>query len=952
MKRIGTSFIISLFFLSTNAQQIGDTTRLHPLPSVPPNPSAIDIVILGDGYTLGQVGDTSLFSAHVDDIVEELINNTSPFIEYRNYFNIYRIDVASDTTGIDEPCLSAADSVATGPDSCIVQEFDTYFDCSFDGLSFDSTVIDRLATANFDSVRSVIMANGFDTANTFVFLVANCDSVYWPFSSSGGPEHLFGAGYWDEKVAICPSASVMSNGGNAVGDQRIATHEFIHAFSQVLDEYWTENYDGYASNTWNMSSSSDPDSVPWKNWVESTWYPGIEDTSITPYSAMGSLPVGVYPHRLVNESYYTQFNGGNQYVYDLDTTITWFKPTTYYNCKMEDATNDVLLCPVCREATIERIHGLAPAMYGHHPENSDSIDASEELTFSIDLIQTINNTVVVEWWLNGDSITTNGGTWQLDCDAPGWNIGTNTLTAIVEDRTPFIRIDDHSGHVQSVSWEIEFNGSEADLWMRDLLGDEGNTTPPAPIPYGSYDHGPDLWVRNQTDGILEHENPSFAQDSVFVYARVFNRGCKTSDQQHQISTFFTLAGPANAWPTYFDGTMPDIGNAIGTTAVGSAIATGDSAIVQFQWVLNKINGTVLDSQNYNVCLLARLDSTTTDPITYHPALGDYVYYNNNMVMHNMTIVDVDSAGFEVVNGNRYPPGGFILVGNPTNSNGVFDLLFDADPDQAGKPFSEQAEIHLVFQNEGWDIGSAIDDNELNGLRRKDQHTFLARADKAAITNISIPANTRVPLYIGYGFLTDEVESEMEYDYQVTQWKSGATGPMGGELYKVRRNPRYLFNADAGDDKEADKDAQVTVEAEDILEDATYNWYDMDGNRIYTGKDLTVTADITKKYKLEVIADIDGYKDYSEVEVKVKMGTITSITPNPANNQTVVSYNTQGSSSAYIAVFNTITGSSDQFIIPLGSGSLNLDLSTYQTGAYQLMLITDGVVRDSEGLMVE
>ena len=145
---------------------------------------------------------------------------------------------------------------------------------------------------------------------------------------------------------------------------------------------------------------------------------------------------------------------------------------------------------------------------------------------------------------------------------------------------------------------------------------------------------------------------------------------------------------------------------------------------------------------------------------------------------------------------------------------------------------------------------------------------------------------------------------------------------------------------------------MTVEAEDILEDAVYNWYDMEGDLIHTGKDLTVTADITKKYKLEVISEIDGYKDYSEVEVRVKMGEITNINPNPANGQTTVSYHTQGGSSTYLAVYNVITGSSNQYILPLGQSQLNLDLAGYQTGNYQVLLITDGVVRDTEGLMVE
>jgi hypothetical protein len=948
MKRIGTTFTFVLLSLASMAQ-VSDT--LWPVLPALPNPAAINIVILGDGYTNGQLGDGNLFDDHALAVKEELITNTSPFTEYANYFNIYRIDLESNETGVDDDCATpdCPHDIVGFPDSCVTNTFDTYFDVSHDGLSFANNPIHRLAVANFDSVASVLQANGFDTATTFVILLANCEGFYYPYSP--GTAHGLGGGYWTHKTAVCPAATFGQDNVQYQSDEKVVIHEFTHAFAQVLDEYWTDYAEDYAAETWNMSSSSDPDSVPWKNWVDQGWFIGIEDTTITAYEDAGTLPIGVYPHRVFATTY-DSINGHTQWEYNLDSVVGYFKPTTYYNCKMEDATNDVPLCSVCREATIERIHGLAPAMYGHGPDNNDTLTASEATNFNIDLIQTTNNTVVVEWQLNGDSITTNDGTWNLDCDLTEWNIGTNTLTAAVEDRTDFIRIDDHSDHTQTVSWTIEFNGAEADLWMRDLAGDQGNTAPPAPIPYGSYDHGPDLWVRNQTDGIIEHENPSYSQDSVFVYARVFNRGCKTSDPQRNLSTYFTLAGPANAWPSYFNGALPDTGNLIGTTVLNTAIVTGDSAIIEFEWNLNAINGTVLDSQNYNVCLLARLDSTVSDPITYDPSLGEYIYYNNNMVMHNMTIVDVDSAGFEVVNGNKYPPGGFILVGNPTTSNSVFDLHFDADLEQGGKPLSKEAEIYLVFDDNAWNIGSAIKDTDLSGLKRKDANTFIATSDNASISNISIPANTRVPLYIGFGFLTKEVEQDLEYDFQVTQWKSGDTGPMGGELYRVQRNQRYLFDADAGDDKEADKDQQVIVSAGDILEDATYNWYDMDGNLIYTGKDLTVTADITKKYKLEVIAELDGYKDYSEVEVKVKMGEITGISPNPASYQASVSYHTQGGSSAYLAVYNTITGSSDQYIQPLGQGALNIDLSAYRTGNYEVLLVTDGVVRDTESLMVE
>jgi hypothetical protein len=306
----------------------------------------------------------------------------------------------------------------------------------------------------------------------------------------------------------------------------------------------------------------------------------------------------------------------------------------------------------------------------------------------------------------------------------------------------------------------------------------------------------------------------------------------------------------------------------------------------------------------------------------------------------------------VVNGNRFPPGTFITVGNVEDGEAKFNIVFNVDDAHSGKELTKEAEVWAVFDNSGWDISNAITDAQLDGLKRKNGHTFLITQDHAAIRNITFPATTTVDLNTGFGFLTKEVTARTEYWYHVSQQHSNAGYVTGNLHFQIIRDPRNLFNADAGGDKEVDKDAAITVSADDILEAATYNWYDMDGNLIYTGKDLTITADITKKYKLEVIADLDGYKDYSEVEVKVRMGTISSISPNPANGQTDISFNTQGGSSAYISIFNVITGSADQHILTLGQGTLNLDLSTYQPGSYQVILVTDGLVRDTEGLMVE
>lgn len=106
--------------------------------------------------------------------------------------------------------------------------------------------------------------------------------------------------------------------------------------------------------------------------------------------------------------------------------------------------------------------------------------------------------------------------------------------------------------------------------------------------------------------------------------------------------------------------------------------------------------------------------------------------------------------------------------------------------------------------------------------------------------------------------------------------------IGGETYEIKKKTRSLFEAVAPD-KEVDLNQTITISAEDINEPAIYNWYDNDGNLIYQGKDLQIANAVSEKFKLEVIATTDGFKDYKEVEVTLKPSTLENIVPNPAIN---------------------------------------------------------------------
>ncbi len=112
----------------------------------------------------------------------------------------------------------------------------------------------------------------------------------------------------------------------------------------------------------------------------------------------------------------------------------------------------------------------------------------------------------------------------------------------------------------------------------------------------------------------------------------------------------------------------------------------------------------------------------------------------------------------------------------------------------------------------------------------------------------------------------------------------------------------------------------------------------------------MSPDVTKKYKLEIISTIDGFKDYDEVEITVNPYKLESLIPNPASSQVTVNYIAGGASSAYVMVVNMNTGSSDNYILDIQQSSTSIDVSTYTNGLYNIILVCDGEVQNSKTLI--
>lgn len=185
----------------------------------------------------------------------------------------------------------------------------------------------------------------------------------------------------------------------------IVVHELGHSFGNLADEYWFSGTGERANKTQN----SNPATIKWANWV-------------------GLNGVGVYPHA---------------------ESPTWYRP--HQSCEMRYLNQQ--FCSVCKEAIIEKIHGLVSPVDSYTPANSSPVNANANVTFTVTEILPIPNTLVNSWTLNGTALSSTSNSLTI---TPGQlNNGSNTLIFSVNDNNPLVKVNNHSTiHFTNVTWTL------------------------------------------------------------------------------------------------------------------------------------------------------------------------------------------------------------------------------------------------------------------------------------------------------------------------------------------------------------------------------------------------------------------------------------------------------------------------------------------------------------------
>lgn len=516
---------------------------------------------------------------------------------------------------------------------------------------------------------------------------------------------------------------------------------------------------------------------------------------------------------------------------------------------------------------------------------------------------------------------------------------------------------------QAVLQAQRVNSSALDLFIKDrpedFGGDDNHTDGDGEYHWQApRDNSPDIWVRNQPDGLVnrEHQQPDYSLSPVYVYVKVRNKSCIDADDIGNLKLYWSQAATSSSWSDDWDGTNVNQGGLIGTTSV--TVEAGGYDIYQFQW--NIIDPNIYD--NWSTCLMARMDNVPGDDITEYlqpnpdgstsSRLFEDVYQNNNIAMKNLTIVESQLINYLDWNDRIHPiRGNYFNIGNPFDLEVDYNLHFSVPEEEYNNPITKEAEVSFALNQNDWGI---LENHLIShpGIEVRGGGIFVLKDKEVILNQVTLPAGVKLQVMAGFNFLTKEVSEKNDYKFDVQQFLSSTGEPVGGEYFIVLKNDRHLFRANAGQDQTTLPNSTVNLSAQSPSESVLYNWYASSGDLIATGKDISVNSEISNTYKLEIISDVDGFKDYDEVEVKVVNAFITNISPNPASEYIQVNYVTEEVQNAYISIVSSGGGViNNNYLLDPNSSELTVDVSQYTPGPYTVSLIVNGEVTHAQTIIV-
>ncbi|MDF2451599.1 MAG: hypothetical protein K0S26_1103 [Bacteroidota bacterium] len=356
-----------------------------------------------------------------------------------------------------------------------------------------------------------------------------------------------------------------------------------------------------------------------------------------------------------------------------------------------------------------------------------------------------------------------------------------------------VKVTDANGLTSYASVLVPEGVAAEDLYVKDSnddIGQETNNVTTTPLW-----ESPDIWVRQINDGMINQTSQEVTYNGsipLHVYVRVTNKGCATSSGTANLKTYWASSGTGLAWDAAWVAntsgvpcSAPLSGDLIGTQTI-PVLTPGQSTIMHYLYYPEPpLNFSCLGTEFKHVCLLARIETSTTPPYGMNTAYpeGTGIWVNtknqNNIAWRNITVKDTWQG---------MVPFGGVLVQNIVKETPFINLTFNSIKDDNGQTLLDYNKLRLKLDKElmrRWREGGMrgrkvimVNDTtvEVTDTLATMENIFLRVGEYGGISLIMDPFKIPVP------------SKDTHFGFSITQTDQyvGKTGPQGGQSYRIAK----------------------------------------------------------------------------------------------------------------------------------------------------------------------
>lgn len=458
---------------------------------------------------------------------------------------------------------------------------------------------------------------------------------------------------------------------------------------------------------------------------------------------------------------------------------------------------------------------------------------------------------------------------------------------------------------------------------------------------------PDLWTRNQPDGITNqyHESININSEYLYTYVRVKNVGQKIYNDNSMYIHLYWAPASLGLTDDAWNGNT-DVGGSLQPRKLRTVIQPDGSYIYEYGWEIPDaiIDSVEISGEPFHICHLVAL-STSSRQMMPLPLIGNThvvdVLGNNWIAQRNISFY---------ANGNNAATELPLYVRNVYDDAREYSIEIVPVENEEDNFSNIETTIRLsdpLFS--AWEKGGSQSTKAVayKSLPEK----FYLRGTEGKIENIKLERGQREKIYCMSNIIANKnITEEKIYRYNIVQRDKHTGDVVGGERIEILVKPRQAIIPVINRKVE---NGQVRLMASNINEAVRYEWYDENGNKIGEEEEILLTPDRkNREYKLKVCAESDGVVSYAVIMVDSQLG-IESISPVPFKEEINIKLSCPADNNTFICItpVNTV-GQTERHQVKPGESEASVYVFNHSKGNYIVSLVKDDTVLDSKQIIHE